>query len=136
MTEKIALATDCRTSLMGSLIAFKFTQEALPHVDIPHITHRQIVAVSHANEYLFTDIVNSDRYEHTKHVLDAYQKSLNESITWLHNIFQTTLKNDLRDAENDVQSLAKKLRNIRSENIRMKIGFRSYEPIEQGQVSE
>lgn len=135
MKDKITAATDCRSSLLGSLIAFKCAQEALPQVDIPHITNRQTVAVGHANEYLFTDIANPDRYQHTKHVLDAYQKSLSQSIIWLHEIYQKTLKKDLQDAENDVKSLSVKLRQIRSDYIRIKVGYRTYIPNEQGQTA-
>lgn len=132
MKDKITAAADCRSSLLGSLIAFKCAQEALPQVDIPHITNRQTVAVGHANEYLFTDIANPDRYQHTKHVFDAYQKSLSQSIIWLHEVFQKTLKKDLQDAENDVKSLSVKLRQIRSDFIRTKVGYRTYVPNERG----
>lgn len=125
------LASECRSSLLGSLIAFKYAQEALPQVEIPHTTNRQIVAVSHANEYLFTDIANFDRYQHTKLVLDAYQKSISQSIAWQHDVFQKTLKKDLDEAEQDVSSLAKKLRQIRSDYIRSKVGYRTFMPAEQ-----
>lgn len=124
--DKIALAIDCRSALLGSLVAFKCAQEALPQVDIPHITNRQIVAVSHANEYLLTDIANVDRYRHTKSVLNAYQNGLSQSIKWLQDMFQNTLKNDLQEAEVEVVQLAKKLRQIRSDFIRVKVGYRSY----------
>lgn len=129
------MATDCRSSLLGSLVAFKCSQEALPQVDMPHITNRQIVAVSHANEYLFTDIANADRYQHTKNVLEAYQNGLSQSIKWLHEVFQNTLKKDLQEAENDVVQLARKLRQIRSDFIRAKIGYRVYAPVQTNNVS-
>lgn len=131
--DKITAATDCRSSLLGSLIAFQCAQEALPQVDIPHITNRQTVAVSHANEYLFTDIANPDRYQHTKHVLDAYQTGLSQSIIWLHEVFQNTLKKDLQDAEIDVKKLSEKLRQLRSDYIRSKIGYQNHIPNDRGQ---
>lgn len=124
---------DCRASILGSLIAIRCAQEALPNVDMPHITNRQIVAVSHANEYLFTDTVNTDRYQHTKCVLDAYQRSLSESVTWLYNIFNNTLKKDLDNAKREANAVAHKLRDIRAHNIQLKIGYRPHEPTEQGQ---
>lgn len=130
--EKITLTLDCRASILGSLIAVRCAQEALPNVDIPHITNRQIVAVSHANEYLFTDIVNSDRYQHTKCVLDAYQHSLSESLTWLYDMFNNTLKKDLDNAKNETNAVALKLREIRAHNIQMKSGYRPNEAMEQG----
>lgn len=135
MKDKITAATDCRSSLLGSLIAFKCAQEALPQVEIPHITCRQTVAVGHANEYLFTDIANLDRYQHTKQVLNAYHNSLSKSINWLHDVFQKTLKKDIQEAENDVKSLSGKLRKIRSDYIRTKIGYQMYAPNEQGQMA-
>lgn len=91
------------------------------------------MAVGHANEYLFTDIANPDRYQHTRHVLDAYHKSLSQSITWLHDVFQKTLKKDLQEAENDVKSLSGKLRQIRADFIRAKVGHQMYTPNERGQ---
>ena len=135
MKDKITAATECRSSLLGSLIAFKCAQEALPQVDIPYITNRQTVAVGHANEYLFTDIANPDRYQHTKHVLDAYHNSLSQSISWLHDVFQKTLKKDLLEAELEVKSLSGKLRQIRSDFIRSKVGYQTYIPNEQGHTS-
>lgn len=117
---------------MGSLVAIRCAQEALPNVDIPHITNRQIVAVSHANEYLFTDIVNTDRYQHTKYVLDVYQHSLSDSLTWLYDKFNNTLKKDLENAKNEANVIAKQLRDIRAHKIQMKIGYRPYEAIDQG----
>lgn len=124
--DKLTAASDCRTSLLGSLIAFNCAQEALPQVDIPHITNRQTVAVAHANEYLFTDIANPDRYQHTKHVLDAYHQSLSQSIIWLHDVFSKTLKKDLQDIEKDVKTMSEKLRKIRADYIRTNLGYDAY----------
>lgn len=121
---KITLATDCRSALLGSIIAFKCGQEALPQVEIPCITNRQIVAVSHANEYLLTDIANNERYQHTKTVLETYKKSLSDSVTWLNDVFQKTLRKDLQEAEEVVATFSKKLRQLRSDYIRTKIGYR------------
>lgn len=119
------MATDCRSALLGSIIAFKCGQEALPQVEIPCITNRQIVAVSHANEYLLTDIPNLERYEHTKTVLEVYGKSLADSVAWLNDVFQKTLRKDFQKAEEDVAILSKKLRQLRSDYIRTKIGYRN-----------
>lgn len=129
---KIDLAIECRSSILGSIIALKSAQEALPHVDIPHITQRQIVAVSHANEYLLTDIANVDRYRHSGRVFEAYQNSLTESIKWLHDIYKRTLKRDLDGAEDGVLTIAKKLRQYRATYIQMKIGNKLYSPEETG----
>lgn len=132
--DKITAVTECRSALLGSLIAFRSAQEALPQVDIPYITHRQTVAVGHANEYLFTDIANPDRYQHTKAVLDAYQNSLSQAIIWLHEVFERTLKKDLEEAEDEVKSLSLRLRQMRSEYIRTRIGYQRYIPPDQGQL--
>lgn len=119
-------ASDCRTALLGAIIAFRFAQEALPQVDLQHITIRQTVAVGHANEYLFTDIANPLRYEHTKAVLEAFHNGLSKSIEWLYDVFQQTLKKDLQEAENDVESLSRKLRQMRSTFIRNQVGNQTY----------
>lgn len=129
---KIDLAIGCRSSLLGSLAALKSVQEALPHVDIPHITPRQIVAVSHANEYLLTDIANTERYHHSQRVFEVYRNSLNESIQWLHDVFKRTLKKDLDDAEDGVLTIAKRLRQYRANYIQIKIGNKLYVPEETG----
>lgn len=124
--DKIIAASDCRTALLGAIIAFRFAQEALPQVDLQHITIRQTVAVGHANEYLFTDIANPARYGHTLAVLEAFHNGLSQSIIWLHDVFQTTLKKDLQEAEDAVKSLSGKLRQMRSESMRTKDGYQTY----------
>lgn len=129
---KTDLAIECRSSLLGSIVALKSMQEALPHVDIPHITQRQIVAVSHANEYLLTDVANADRYQHSGRVFDVYASSLTESIKWLHDVYKRTLKKDLDGAEDEVLTIAKKLRQFRANYIQMKIGNKLYLPAETG----
>lgn len=70
---------------------------------------------------------------HTKYVLDAFHAGLTKSNIWLHETFQTTLKKELEEAENDIKELAGKLREIRSDYIRIKAGDRMYVPPEQGQ---
>lgn len=118
MKNKISAATDCRGSVLGAIIAFRCAQEALPQVEIQHVTNRQAVAVGHANEYMFTDIANPDRYQHTRRVLDAFHQGLNKSTIWLHETFTETLKKDFQDAENDVRALANELREVRAEYFR------------------
>lgn len=125
---KIDLAIECRSSLLGSIVALKSAQEALPQVDIPHITQRQIVAVVHANEYLLTDIANIDRYQHSRRVFDVYHNSLIESIKWLHDVFKRTLKKDLDEAEDGVLTIAKKLRQYRVNFIQTRLGNKLYLP--------
>lgn len=61
-TERISLALDSRNSLLSSLAAFEGSQSALPLVEIPYVTPRQISAVRHANVYLLTDMANEARY--------------------------------------------------------------------------
>lgn len=144
MKNKISAASDCRASVLGAITAFRCAQESLPQVEIQHITNRQAVAVGHANEYMFTDIANPDRYLHTKRVLDAFHQGLNKSTIWLHETYQETLKKDFQDAENDVRSLANELRKIRSEYFRTStVGNQPYVPpppppllAEQGRIEQ
>lgn len=123
---KIEAAIECRTSLIASVIALKRSQEALPQVDIPHITQRQIVAVSHANEYMLTDIANIDRYRHSQRVFDVYQRSLGDSTKWIGDKFRETLKKDFDDSGDTMQAIAKQLRQIRLSDLHSKIGNRLF----------
>lgn len=61
-------------------------------------------------------------------MFDAYQKSLAESVKWLHDTFKMSLKKDLDVAENDVISSAKKLREFRMDYIQIRIGNLLYVP--------
>lgn len=124
--EKIELTIEALSAITSSVTAFRAAQEILPHVEFTHITQRQIVAVEHASEYLFTDIANVDRYQHTLRVLTVYQESLNESMKWLHDTFKQTLKKDLADAEEIVSAIAKRLRQHRTNYIQVKIGNKLY----------
>lgn len=139
MKNKISAASECRQSVLGAITAFRCAQEALPQVEIQHITNRQAVAVGHANEYMFTDIANPDRYQHTRRVLDAFHQGLNKSTIWLHEIFQETLKKDFENAEKDVRTLAKELRQLRSDYFQSSaVGNQPYvpPPVEQGQTEQ
>lgn len=126
--RKIELAIECRSTLLGSLTALQCVHDALPQVDIPHITQRQIVAVSHTNEYLLTDIANRERYDHSHRVFAVYQQSLNNAMQWLQDVFKRTLKKDLDEAEDSVLTIAKKLRQYRVNIIQVKFGNKMYAP--------
>lgn len=126
--ERITLGTDCRSSIQGSIIALKGAQEALPQIEINHITQRQITAVMHANEYLLTDMADEDRYQHTGNVLNVYQNNIQLAIKWLHETFKKSIKKDLDDAEDLVLTTAKKLRQFRIEYIKQIAGNKPYLP--------
>lgn len=119
---------ECRSSIQGSLVAFQCGQESLAQVEIPHITQRQISAVNHANEYLLTDMANKDRYQHTVRVLEAYEKSVSLALKWLYETFRKTLKKDLAEAEDVVLSIAKQLREFRTQYIRTRASNKFYLP--------
>lgn len=59
--HKIQLALECRTALQAALISVECAQLALPHVEIKHISNRQLLAVKHCNTYMITDIANLAR---------------------------------------------------------------------------
>lgn len=136
--NKISAASDSRASVLGAITAFRCAQEALPQVEIQHVTNRQATAVGHANEYMFTDIANPDRYQHTRRVLDAFHQGLTKSTIWLHETFIETLKKDFNDAENDVRTLANDLRQIRIEYFETSgVGNQLYVPSAgQGQIKK
>lgn len=107
----------------------KGAQEALPQIEINHITQRQITAVMHANEYLLTDMADEDRYHHTNNVLNVYQKNVSLAIKWLHETFKKSIKKDLDEAEDLVLTTAKKLRQFRVEYIKQLGGTKQYIPV-------
>lgn len=126
--ERITLVTDCRSSIQGSIVALKGAQEALPQIEINHITQRQITAVMHANEYLLTDMADEDRLQHTGNVLNVYQTNVSLAIKWLHDTFKKSIKKDLDEAEDLVFTTAKKLRQFRVEYIKQMAGNKQYIP--------
>ncbi|XP_062551799.1 LOW QUALITY PROTEIN: uncharacterized protein LOC134217055 [Armigeres subalbatus] len=124
--EKISLALDCRTVCHGALIALEVAQAALPQVELPFVTLRQQSAVKHGLIYMLTDMVNPARYQHTKNVLEGFQANVDKSVKWLHDTFANTLGKDYDEADQEVISLAKKLREIRKQYINQRIGYSLY----------
>jgi hypothetical protein len=125
-SERIQLALDTRIACHSSLAAFEAAQQALPQVEIPHVSVRQASAVRHAIVYLLTDMANESRYKHTKEVLQAYQENTNKAVEWLHETYRKTLHKDLDDAISNVQDLVKKLRQERIKNYRSIVGDKMY----------
>lgn len=126
--ERVTLATKCRSSIQNSIVALKAAQEALPQMDINHITQRQITAVMHANEYLITDMADEDRYLHTSNVLNVYQKNCAAAVLWIRETYMKSTKKELDAAESVVLATAEKLRNFRVEYIRQMTGTKQYIP--------
>ncbi|XP_067624362.1 uncharacterized protein synr [Eurosta solidaginis] len=112
---KIQLALECRTAIQASLISVECAQLALPHVELKHISNRQLLAVKHCNTYMITDIANILRYEHTTRVFNSYESCVSKASMWLYEIFNQTLRQDFDKAEATVRNLAKNLRDHREE---------------------
>lgn len=126
--DRITYATDCRSSIQNSIIALKAAQEALPQLEINHITQRQITAVMHANEYLLTDMADEDRYQHTSNVLNVYYENVEAAVLWQHNSFLASIKRKLDEAENAVLTTARLLREYRVEYIEQMSTNKHYIP--------
>lgn len=47
--------------IQASLISLECAQLAIPHIEIKHLSNRQILAVKHANTYLVTDVADKNR---------------------------------------------------------------------------
>ncbi|XP_054744673.1 uncharacterized protein LOC129249074 [Anastrepha obliqua] len=112
---KVQLALECRTSLQASLISVECAQLALPHVEIKHISNRQLLAVKHCNTYMITDIANLSRYQHTTKVFASFESNISKASMWLYEMFNKTLRQDFNKAEETVRNLAKTLRDHREE---------------------
>lgn len=124
--EKISLVLDCRTACHGALIALEAAQAALPQVEIPFVTLRQQSAVKHGLIYMLTDMVNTARFRHTKHVLEGFQENVEKSVEWIYSTYNDTLKNDLNVADQEVISIAKQLREIREQYINQRMSSKLY----------
>ncbi|XP_058818716.1 uncharacterized protein LOC131681742 isoform X2 [Topomyia yanbarensis] len=124
--EKISLALDSRTACHGALIAMEAAQDALPQVEIPFVTVRQQSALKHGLIYMLTDMANPARYRHTKHVLEGFLKNVEMSVRWVHDTYSDTLKKDLLEADQSVLSIAKQLREIRTNYLRQRLGSKVY----------
>ncbi|XP_065080010.1 uncharacterized protein LOC135702881 [Ochlerotatus camptorhynchus] len=124
--ERISLVLDCRTACHGALIALEAAQAALPQVEIPFVTLRQQSAVKHGLIYMLTDMVNPARFRHTKHVLEGFQANVEKSVEWIYSTYNNTLKKDLNDADQEVISIAKQLREIRQQYINQRMGSKTY----------
>ncbi|XP_029409275.2 uncharacterized protein LOC105233301 isoform X1 [Bactrocera dorsalis] len=113
--HKIQLALECRAALQAALISVECAQLALPHVEIKHISNRQLLAVKHCNTYMITDIANLARYQHTSKVFISFESNASKASTWLYEMFNKTLRHDFDKAEETVRHLAKTLRDHREE---------------------
>ncbi|CAD6999314.1 unnamed protein product [Ceratitis capitata] len=112
---KIQLALECRTALQASLISVECAQLALPHVEIKHVSNRQLLAVKHCSTYMITDIANMSRYQHTSKVFTSFESNMSKASMWLYEMFNKTLRQDFDNAEEKVRNLAKTLRDHREE---------------------
>lgn len=61
-------------------------------------------------------------------VFQVYADNTKKSVDWFHDMFNTTLKNDLQQAEETVVKFAKILRQERLTYIKQYIGNKMYIP--------
>lgn len=114
-SEKIGLCLDCRQNLHNSVIALTEAQNALPQVDIPSISSRQLTEVQHINQYLLTDMTSEDRSKQIKVILEVFHRNTIAALEWVHETYQNTMQKNFQDTESNVQAVARK---IRSERLR------------------
>lgn len=125
-SERIQLALDTRSACHSSLVALECAQQALPNVELPHITSRQCSAVRHAIVYILTDMANENRYQHTKNVLEAYQVNTTKAIDWLFSTYKKTLDEDLTAQIDNIKVLAFRLRRERVKHFKEIVGNKMY----------
>lgn len=111
--DKINVCLDCRQNLQNSMMAFSAAQNALPQVEIPHVTPRQLSEIEHINLYLITDLPNAQRLKQIRKILEIYQRNTELALKWLHSTYEKTLAANFREAETNVGALTKKLRDER-----------------------
>lgn len=121
-SEKVALCLDCRQTLHNSIIALTEAQNALSQVDVPSISSRQLAEIQHTNQYLLSDMASADRSKQIKGILDGYHRNTTSALEWVHNTYQKTMLKNFKDAESDVQAVAKKLRSERLKFIGATMG--------------
>lgn len=126
--DRISSALDSRHSMQTSLQAFDGAQNALPQVDIPYVTPRQVSSVWNANIYCLTDLANESKSKHILEIYQSYSSNILKAIEWVQETYKRTLKKDLDDAEDAVLTVAKKLRHERLNNYSEIVGNRIYVP--------
>lgn len=124
--DRVQLALDTRTAILSAITAVDCAQEALPHVEIPFITHRQSSAVRHALIYMLTDMADENRYHHTKSVLESFQTNTNKALDWVQVTYKKTLDEDLSSQIDNIKALTFRLRKERIKHFKAIVGNRIY----------
>lgn len=124
-SEKISLCLDCRQSLHSAVMALAEAQNALPQVDIPSISTRQLTEMNHVNQYLLTDMCSPGRSKQLKAILDHFHRETISALEWVLETYEQTFQGNIQDAENQVQSIAKSIRSERLKFIRTTMGRNS-----------
>lgn len=125
-SERIQIALDTRSICLSAIIAVECAQEALPHVEIPFITHRQSSAVRHALIYMLTDMADENRYRHTKSVLEAFQNNTAKALDWVQVTYKKSLDEDLTTQIDNIKALTFRLRKERIKHFKAIVGNKIY----------
>lgn len=120
--DKINLGIDCRQHLHNSILAFSEAQNAVPQVEIPHVSPRQLMELQHTNLYLLTDMASELKVKQIKSELEIYQRNTNLALAWLHATYKKTMQKNFQDAESVVQKSATRLREERLKFINSTLG--------------
>lgn len=121
-SEKLNLCLDCRQTLHSSIIALVEAQNALPQVDVPSISTRQLTELQHISQYLLTDMVSEDRSKQIRVILEVYYRNTQRALDWVHTTYQSSMQKNVQDAEDNVQAVAKGLRKERLKFIGVTMG--------------
>lgn len=120
--EKISLCLDCRQCLHSAVMALAEAQNALPQVDIPSISTRQLTEMNHMNQYLISDMCSPGRSKQVKAILDNFHRNTISALEWVHETYEKTFQGNIQDAENQVQNIAKSIRRERLKFIATTLG--------------
>lgn len=121
-SEKLNLCMDCRQCLHSSVVALSQAQSALPQVDVPSISSRQLAEVQHINLYLLTDMASADRSKQIKMILDVFHRNTMRALEWIHDTYEKTVQKNFQEAENNVQAIALRIRSERLRFISVTLG--------------
>ncbi|GAB0095390.1 uncharacterized protein DMENIID0001_107710 [Sergentomyia squamirostris] len=109
--DKLTLVLDCRHALLAATKAYEGAQIALPQAEI--VRNRLLSSIHHSVQYILTDMVSEQRFTQSTRTFESFHDTLIKTTTWLQDTFSRSLGKDIRESEEHIILLGKKLRQER-----------------------